>query len=72
MAQIDSAYFGDDTATRNITESLRKKVAGRKLEVTANSELLPAFDAAPETKLETEDEKKIREEAIRTCGEANQ
>jgi hypothetical protein len=72
MAQIDSAYFGDDTATRNITESLRKKVASRKLEVTANSELIPAFEAAPETKLETEDEKKIREEAVRTCGEANQ
>lgn len=72
MAYIDSAYFGDDTATRNITESLRKKVSGRKLDVTANSELIPAFEAAPETKLETEDEKKIREDAVRTCGEANQ
>lgn len=73
MAYIDSAYFGDDTATRNITESLRKKVSGRKLDVTANSELIPAFYVnAPETKLESEDEKKIREEAVRTCGEANQ
>jgi hypothetical protein len=72
MAQIDSAYFGDDTATRNITDSLRRKVTARKLDVTANSELIPAFEAAPETKLEVEDEKKIREEAVRTCGEANQ
>ena len=72
MAYIDSAYFGDDTATRNITDSLRKRVSGRKLDVTANSELIPAFEAAPEATLEVEDEKKIREEAVRTCGEANQ
>lgn len=72
MARIDSAYFGDDTSMRNITESLRKKVVARKLDVTANSELIPTFEKAPETVLETEDEKKIREEAVRTCGEADQ
>ena len=72
MAYIDSAYFGDDTATRNITNSLRKKVSGRTLDITANSALIPAFEAAPEMKLEKEDEKKIREQAVRTCGEADQ
>lgn len=72
MAQIDSAYFGDDSATRNITDSLRKKVVARKLDITANSELIPTFEKAPETVLEDEDEKKIREEAVRNCGEANQ
>lgn len=72
MARIDSAYFGDDTAMRNITETLRKKVVSRKLDVTANSELVPVFEKASETVLETEDEKKIREEAVRTCGEADQ
>ena len=64
MARIESAYFGDDLATRNITESLRKRVTGGKLDVTADSTLIPAFEAAPETKLETQDEKKIREQAV--------
>ena len=72
MARIESAYFGDDLATRNITESLRKRVTGGKLDVTADSTLIPAFEAAPETKLETQDEKKIREQAVAACGESNQ
>jgi hypothetical protein len=72
MAQIDSAYFGDDSATRNITTSLRRKVTGGKLDVTANSELIPAFEAAPEMKIETEDEVEIQKAAIRTCGEGDQ
>lgn len=72
MARIDSAYFGDDVGFRNITEAIRKKITNRKLDVVANDSLLPTFEAAPQTVLETEDEKKIREEAVKMCGEANQ
>lgn len=72
MARIDSAYFGDDVGYRNITEALRRKISGGKLDVVANSELIPTFEAAPETTLEVEDEKKIREDAVRACGEADQ
>jgi len=72
MAQIDSAFFGDDTATRNITKSLRGKVTSGKLDVTANSSLIPAFEAAPETQLEVEDLEKINAAAIRGCGESDQ
>lgn len=72
MARIDSAYFGDDVGFRNITDVLRKKIVNRKLDVVANDQLLPTFEAAPETVLEVEDEKKIREEAVKACGEANQ
>lgn len=72
MARIESAYFGDDLATRNITESLRKKVSGGKLDVTADSTLIPTFEAAPETKLDVDDEKTIRAAAVKQCGEADQ
>lgn len=72
MARIDSAYFGDDVGYRNITDALRRKISGGKLDVVANSELIPTFEAAPETTLEVEDEKKIREDAVRSCGEADQ
>jgi hypothetical protein len=70
---LESAYYGDEKAFANITESLAKKIMGGVLEVTANSELRPAFEAAPETKLDSRDQKRIREEAVAACGgEADQ
>lgn len=70
--RIDSAYFGDDISFRNITESLRKKISGGKLDVTANDKLLPTFEAAPETTLSTTDEKDVQEAAVKNCGESDQ
>lgn len=70
---IESAYYGDEKAFANITKSLAKKIIGGVLDVTANSDLKPTFEAAPETRLESTDEKRIREQAVAACGgEADQ
>jgi hypothetical protein len=70
---LESAYYGDEKAFANITESLSKKIIGGVLDVTADAQLRPAFEAAPETKLNSRDEKRIREEAVAACGgEADQ
>lgn len=65
---LESAYYGDEKSFANITGSLAKKIIGGVLDVTASSELKPAFEAAPETRLESKDERAIREEAVKACG----
>jgi len=70
---LESAYYGDERAFANITESLSKRIVAGVLDVTADAQLKPAFEAAPETKLDSRDEKRIREESIGACGgEADQ
>lgn len=70
---LESAYYGDERAFANITQSLAKKIVGGVLDVTADAQLKPAFEAAPETKLDSRDQKRIREEAVQGCGgEADQ
>jgi len=65
---LESAYYGDEKSFANITKSLAKKVAAGVLDVTSNSQLKPTFESAPETTLDSKDEKKIREEAVKGCG----
>lgn len=70
---IESAYYGDEKSFANITSSFVNKVIGGVVDVTANSDLKPTFEAAPETKLEASDEKEIRDDAVKACGgEADQ
>lgn len=71
--RIESAYYGDEKSFANITSSFLNKVIGGVIDVTANGDLKPTFEAAPETKLTTQDEATIRDDAIRACGgEADQ
>lgn len=65
---MESAYYGDEKTFANITASLSKKISGGVLDVVSNSDLKPVFEAAPETKLESTDEKRIREQAVEACG----
>lgn len=70
---IESAYYGNEKAFTNITKSLASKVFGGVLDVTSGSDLKPVFELAPETSLSGEDEKRIREQAVKACGgEADQ
>jgi len=70
---IESAYYGDEKSFANITKSLANKVIAGVLDVTASPELKPTFEAAPETSLNSKDERKIREQAAAACGgEADQ
>jgi hypothetical protein len=70
---IESAYYGDERSFANITKSLASKIMGGVLDVTADAQLKPTFEAAPETRLDNRDEKRIREQAAQACGgEADQ
>lgn len=70
---LESAYYGDEKAFTNITNSLANRIVGGVLDVTADAQLKPAFEAAPETRLDSRDEKRIREQAVSACGgEADQ
>ncbi len=65
---IESAYYGDERSFANITKSLATKIAGNVLDVTASSDLKPTFEAAPQTKLDSRDQRQIRELAVKACG----
>lgn len=70
---LESAYYGDEKSFANITKGLAKKIIGGVLDVTSNSDLKPVFEAAPETRLDSKDQRTIREEAVKACGgEADQ
>lgn len=70
MAYIKSAIYGDENGGRDVKSSLEGKVSGGKIDVVADSSLIPMFEVSREVKL-TEDEKKgIEAEAIKTCGGA--
>jgi hypothetical protein len=70
---LESAYYGDEKAFANITQSLTSKIVAGVLDVTADAQLKPAFEAAPETRLDSRDQKRIREDAVAACGgEADQ
>ena len=65
---LESAYYGDEKSFANITKGLATKIIGGVLDVTSSSELKPVFEAAPETRLSSDDERRIREEAVKACG----
>lgn len=71
--RIESAYYGDEKGFANITNSIAKKITNGVLDLTASSDLKPTFEAAPTTRLNSRDQKRIREESIKACGgEADQ
>jgi len=72
MVYIDSAYFGDEKGYRKITENLLSKITFGTLDVTADEKLIPAFEVSEKTELDSQDEKRIRTEAVKQCGESDQ
>lgn len=73
MVFVESVYWGDELATRNITKSfVDSQVKDGKVNTVADERLIPAFETTTNVELDTQDEKEIREEAVRQCGEANQ
>jgi hypothetical protein len=72
MAYIKSAYFGDEKSSRNITDVLRDKIVGGKINVLADSSLLPMFEVGGSVKLTDNELKDINDKAIEMCsGNAN-
>ena len=67
MATIESAYYGDEKARRNITQSLNGKVVGTAIDINVDEKLIPAFEVVDKTELSTEDVRKIKDQASQAC-----
>ena len=52
MATIESAYYGDEKARRNITQSLNGKVVGTAIDINVDEKLIPAFEVVDKTEEE--------------------
>ena len=65
--EIVGAFFGDSLARRDVLKSLMSKISGGKLEVTANEELIPAFEVSEETKLTQNEVNEIDKKAQEQC-----
>lgn len=55
----------------NVTKTLNEKIAGTKIDVVANSSLLPMFTTGEKVELTDDDQKDISDEAEKQCGNAN-
>jgi hypothetical protein len=71
MAYIQSAYLGDERAAQDVTKSINDKIEGGKIDVVANSSLIPMFEFGGEVKLSSSEESDVKQEAEKQCGSAN-
>jgi hypothetical protein len=69
---IDSAYFGDEKAMRNVTDILSDKILGTTIDVDVNEKLIPPFAVTNKVEITSLEEKKIRDQASRQCGGVDQ
>lgn len=72
MAYIQSAFYGDEKSNKAITDILRDKVVGTTLDLTVNDQLIPPFEVADKVKIDDKEDKKIKDDATRACGGADQ
>jgi hypothetical protein len=72
MVFIESAFLGDEQGMRNVTKVLNNKIVGSSINVPVNDELIPPFEVVENTKLSTQEERMIRQQAERACGGADQ
>lgn len=72
MAYIESAFYGDEKTSRNITKVLADKILGSKIDVDVSEKLLPPFVVTPKVEIEPKEEKKIKDDAVKACGGADQ
>jgi hypothetical protein len=71
MATIEAVLIGDEKAQRDITQSfVRDQVKDEKVDVVANSSLIPMFETTKVTRLSADEELDIKRKAIEQCGGA--
>lgn len=71
MAYIKSASLGDERSTQDVTKSLNDKIQGGKIQVVANSSLIPMFEVGAKVSLSPDEEAEIKQQAEKQCGSAN-
>jgi hypothetical protein len=71
MVFIESAFWGDEKSTKNVTQVLNEKVVGNKLTIDeVDDKLIPAFTVAPKGELKDKDVREINKRAEEACGGA--
>ena len=68
MNRVKKAYYGDEKGLRDVTSSVLKKVTAGVLSLTADETLIPPFEVVTKSKLDSQDQKKIRDQAVLACG----
>lgn len=66
--KILGAFFGDQLARRDVTASVKSKVSGGSLDITADEGLIPAVDISEETSIDQTELNKIEKQAQEQCG----
>jgi hypothetical protein len=66
---IQSAYFGDEVSSRNVTDALNSRISGGQKEIPVNSSIIPLLQVGGAVTLTKEDESKIDEQAKKQCGD---
>lgn len=72
MVYLDSAYYGDEKSSRNVTSSILDRIQTGKYDIVADEKLYPAVETVDEVKLTAEDQKNIRSDALKKCNPADQ
>jgi hypothetical protein len=71
MVFIESAFWGDEKSTKNVTQVLNEKVVGNKLTIDeVDDKLIPAFTVTPKGELTEKDVREINKKADEACGGA--
>jgi hypothetical protein len=68
---IESATLGDELNAQDVTTSLNSKIKNDKIDVLANSSLIPMFESGKKVILSPTDETEVKDSAIKQCGNAN-
>jgi hypothetical protein len=72
MAYIESAFYGDEKTQRDTTKVLHDKVSGTGLDVDVNESMIPPFEVVKKVEITNLEEKKIRDQATKSCGGVDQ
>lgn len=64
---IQSAYFGDEVSSRNVTDALNSRISSGQREIPVNSGIIPMLQVGGVVTLTKEDEDKIKKDAAAQC-----
>ena len=64
---IQSAYFGDEVSSRNVTDALNSRITSGQREIPVNSSIIPMLQVGGVVTLTKDDEDKINKDAKEQC-----
>jgi hypothetical protein len=64
---IQSAYFGDEVSSRNVTDSINSRIRGGQTEIPVNSSIIPLLQVGGVITLTDDEKKTIQKQAEEEC-----